>query len=141
MALATLQNMIDRFGEREIIALTDRDNTGGVDEAVLNAAFESAEVEINAYLAALYTLPFVSVPVIVRDFSCDVARYRLCGGEVTETEEVRVRYKDAIKFFEKVSKGEVSLGLNLLSQVQATSGIVMINASNRVFNKQTLADY
>lgn len=141
MPLATLQHMVERFGEREMIALTDRDNTGGIDEAVLNSALNSAEVEINAYLAALYQLPFASVPVIVRDFSCDVARYRLCGSEVTETEEVRARYKDAIKFFEKVSKGEVSLGLNLLSQVQNTSGIVMINAKNRVFDKNTLADY
>ena len=141
MPFASQQNMLDRFGEREIIALTDRDNTGGIDVAVLANALAAADSEINAYLAERYDLPFASVPVIVRDFSCDVARYRLCGGEVTETEEVRNRYKDAIGFFMRVSKGEITLGLNLLNQAQATGGTVTRKANNRVFSGASLNDY
>ena len=49
--------MIDRFGEREIIALTDRDNTGGIDSTVLAKALDSAESEISTYLAPKYALP------------------------------------------------------------------------------------
>lgn len=141
MPFATQQNMIDRFGEREMIALTDRDNTGGIDAAVLANALAAADSEINAYLAPKYALPFASVPVIVRDFSCDIARYRLCGGEVTETEEVRNRYKDAISFFTRVTKGEITLGMNLLNQEQATSGSVTMQANNRVFTGSSLSDY
>lgn len=141
MSFATQQNMIDRFGERELIALTDRDNTGGIDATVLANALASADSEINTYLAPRYDLPFVSVPIIVRDFSCDVARYRLCGGEVVETEEVRKRYEDAIKFFMRVSKGEISLGLNLLNQEQAPTGSVILKANDRVFTGSNLADY
>ena len=141
MAIASQQNMVDRFGERELIALTDRDNTGVIDAAVLTAALDSAESEINAYLAPRYALPFISAPVIVRDFTCDVARYRLCGAEVTETEEVRNRYRDAIKFFEKVNKGEISLGMNLANQEQATTGAVAVKVNARVFNANNLSDY
>lgn len=141
MSLATQQDMIDRIGEREVIALTDRDNTGGIDSSVLTKALDSAESEISAYLAPKYALPFTVTPVIVRDFTCDVARYRLCGGEVTETEEVRNRYKDAINFFMRVAKGEISLGMTVTNTEQATSGVVTLKANDRVFSSQALSDY
>jgi phage gp36-like protein len=141
MPYATLQNMMDRFGERELIALTDRDNTGIVDAAVLARGLQSADDEINPYLVARYTIPPASVPAIVSNFACDIARYRLCGAEVIETDEIRNRYKDAIKFFEKVSKGEISLGLDALSQTVASKGSVHIRSDKAVFNKEKLSDY
>lgn len=141
MPYATQQNMVDRFGEREVIALTDRDNTGVIDALVLAQALASAEDEVNAYMAGRYALPLATTPLIVRDFACDIARYRLCSAEVTETEEVRNRYKDAIKFFEKVSTGQISLGLDGLNQTQTPTGAVLVNANDRVFSKTQLNDY
>lgn len=133
--------MMDRFGERELIALTDRENSGVVDVAVLAQGLKSADDEINPYLAARYTLPPPNVPAIVSSFACDIARYRLCGAEVIETEEIRNRYKDAIKFFEKVSKGEISLGLDALNQTVAPKGSVRVRSNQAVFNKNNLSDY
>ena len=141
MTYATQQNMVDRFGEREVIALTDRDNTGVIDAVVLAQGLTSADDEINAYLASKYSLPLASTPVIVRDFACDMARYRLCSAEVTETEEVRNRYNDAIKFFSKVAKGEISLGLNGLNVVPAPTGPVLLKTNERVFSGASLSDY
>lgn len=133
--------MMDRFGERELIALTDRDNTGIVDAAVLARGLQSADDEINPYLVARYTLPPASVPAIVSNFACDIARYRLCGAEVIETDEIRNRYKDAIKFFDKVSKGEISLGLDGLNQPVNSNGSVRLKTNAPVFNKGSLSDY
>jgi len=141
MTYATQQNMVDRFGEREVIALTDRDNTGVIDATVLAQGLDAAAGEVNAYLAVRYALPLTSTPIIVRDFACDIARFRLCGGEVTETEEVRNRYKDAIKFFERVADGKISLGLDGLNQTQIPAGAVLISTNDRVFSKATLNDY
>lgn len=133
--------MLDRFGEREVIALTDRDNTGVVDTLVLANALNSADDEINTYFAGGYSLPLASTPVIVRDFACDIARYRLSTGEVVETDEVRNRYKDAIKFFEKVATGLITLGLDLTNKTTAMIGSVKSNQNHRVFNAAKLADY
>lgn len=141
MSYAAQQDMVDRFGSREVIALTDRSNTGAIDATVLARGLSAADDEINAYLAARYTLPLASTPLIVRDFACDIARYRLCGGEVTETQEVRDRYKDAIRFFEKVSKGEISLGLDGLQKATPKIGGVKVSAADRVFNAKGLAGY
>lgn len=141
MTYATVQNMIDRFDEREVIALSDRENNGVVDTDVLNKALISADNEINAYLVIKYSLPLTSVPSIVSDFACDIARYRLSGASVVETDEVRIRYRDAIKFFEKVSHGTASLGVDSANQVPDHVGGVKSAASNRIFNATTLADF
>jgi phage gp36-like protein len=60
---------------------------------------------------------------------------------VTETEEARNRYKDAIKFFERAARGEVSLGLDGLNLPQVSNGSVLMKSRPPVFNADTLIDY
>jgi len=141
VSYATQQDMIDRFGEREVIALSDRDDNGVIDVPVLAAGLVAADNEINAYLAGAYSLPLSITLPIVRDFACDIARYRLSSGEVVETEEVRNRYRDAIKFFEKVAAGKISLGVSLLNQQTSMVGSVKSSTPNRVFNADSLRDF
>lgn len=141
MTYATQQDMIDRFGDREVIALSDRDNNGVIDVPVLLAGLVAADNEINAYLAGAYSLPLSITLPIVRDFACDISRYRLCSAEVVQTDEVRDRYKDAIKFFEKVASGKISLGVNLLNQQTSMVGSVKSISPSRVFNADSLRDY
>lgn len=137
MAYATKPDMIKRFGEAEVIALTDRDNLGAIDDVVLDGALAEADAEIDPYLAPRHTLPLSRVPKIIAGFACDIARYRLCGsGGVTETEEVRNRYKDAVKFLERVSKGEIGLGLDATNNVAKPANTVQFAApSGRVFGR------
>ncbi len=141
MPYATKADMLKRFGEAELIALTDRENAGVVADSLVADAIASAEGEINPYLQAQYALPLTDVPIVVRDFTCDVARYRLCGGEVVETEEVRTRYEDAIAFFRRVAEGKVSLGLTLANQPTPSVGMVQSVNADRVLSQGSLADY
>lgn len=138
---ASKANMIARFGEPEVIALTDRANLGVVDDAVLAGALAEADAEIDPYLAPHYPLPLTSVPKILSGFACDITRYRLCGAGVTETEEVRKRYEDAIKFMVKVSRGEISLGLDAIGAAPVEHGSVQVSAPARVFNSDSLAGF
>lgn len=141
MSYATKANMIARFGEPEVIALTDRDGLGVVDNTVLDGALAEADAEIEPYLASRYSLPLTSVPKILTGFACDIARYRLCGAGVTETEEVRNRYKDAVKFLESVSSGKLTLGVDTIGVAPAAPGSVQVSAPARVFNSGSLAGY
>ena len=141
MPYATPQDMLNQFGENELVSLTDRDNVGVVDDDLVLKALETAEGEINAYVGAKYQLPLANVPVIVRDFACDIARYRLSGAEVTETEIVRKRYQDAIKFFERVSKGDVTLGVDLSNAKATPSGSVKTSNPAKVFNDDAMAGF
>lgn len=107
---ATRDDMVKRFGEKEVIELTDRDYTGQIDETVLSGALADAGVEIDGYIGGRYSLPLAQPPKILTGYACDIARYRLCGSGTRLTEDVRDRYRDAVKFLELAANGKVTLG-------------------------------
>lgn len=141
MAYATTQDMVARFGEGEVRALTDRANTGSIDEDVLAPALAEASAEIEGHLAARYALPLVSVPLLVTGICCDIARYRLSGADVLETDPTRNRYKDAVRLLEMIGTGKVSLGLDLAGQPAQTTNSVLIQAGERSFPPGSLEDF
>lgn len=136
MSYASKTNMLARFGEPEVIALTDRANLGVVDDTVLAGALVEADAEIDPYLAPRHVLPLASVPKILTGFACDIARYRLCGAGVTETDEIRNRYKDAIRFLEQAAAGKIGLGLDAANNIAKPANTVQFSApGGRVFDR------
>uniref|UniRef100_UPI0011A04266 gp436 family protein n=1 Tax=Yersinia rohdei TaxID=29485 RepID=UPI0011A04266 len=107
---ATRQDMVDAFGERECISLTDRDFTGQIDDHVMDVKLTQASAEIDSYLAGRYPTPWPDTPGILVGRCCNIARYLLCGAGTQNTEDVRERYEDAIRYFERVAAGTVTLG-------------------------------
>lgn len=135
---ATQQQMITRFGEREVLDLTDRLRAGVIDTQVLESALAEADAEIDPYLAPRHTLPLAIIPRVLSGFACDIARYRLCGAGVTETEEVRLRYKDAVRFLEKVARGELGLGLDAANHIAKPANTVQFSMpGSRVFDRSS----
>lgn len=107
---ATYADMIARFGERELIQLTDRASAGVPDQVLAEGALDEASAEIDGFIGTRYDVPLPSVPRILVGYCCDIARYRLCGAEVQTTEAIRDRYHDARRFLELVAAGKVGLG-------------------------------
>lgn len=136
MSYATPQDFINRFGEQDAIGLTDRTGAGVVDTAVLTAALDEADAEITPYLAPRYAIPLATVPRILVGYVCDIARYRLTGGSASETDAVRNRYKDAVAFLDKVSRGQISLGLDAAGGKAQPANTVRFSTPNgRVFGR------
>ena len=106
MAYCTKQNLIDRFGELELIQLTDRDNQGIIDDSIITQAIADADAEINGYLNR-YHLPLASVPSNLVRMACDIARYNLYDDAMVES--VQVRYDSVIKYLGAVAKGLITL--------------------------------
>lgn len=139
MTYAIQQNLIDRFGERELMQLTDTTNSGVIDAAVVAVALADADAEINSYIGARYTLPLTqTTPELVR-LASDIARYRLW--DVSASEEVKTRYDDAIKKLRDVSKNVASLGIDQASQPVVEAGGVQFNAAARVHDAGSLEGY
>jgi len=133
MTYATEQHMVDRFGEQELVELTDRVGVGRIDAAVLDRALTDADGEINGYLATRYTLPLSPVPLTLARIASDIARYYLYADRVTEA--VRTRYQDAIKFLRNVSEGLVTLGVDAASAAPADAGGPQFDGAERVFTR------
>jgi len=109
MAYAVVADLIARYGEDELIQLTDRIGAGTVDPAIAARALQDAASEIDGYLAVRHTLPLSSVPQLLVRVACDIARYRLW--EDRASDEVRIRYEDARRILEGLASGRVSLGV------------------------------
>jgi phage gp36-like protein len=123
MPYATVQEMIDRLGAREATALSDRAGVGTPDTAALQRVLDDASAEMDGYLGRRYALPLASragvvlstTPVELRTACIDIARYRMTGTEVMETEGIRVRFKDAIAWLQAAAEGRVQIAAgNLL---------------------------
>ncbi len=135
MTYATQQNLIDRFGEDELIQLTDRQHLGVIDATVVSRALADADARINGYLAVRYSLPLSApLPTELERLACDVARYALHEDRVTEI--VEKRYQDAIALLRDVASGRAELGLDNTAGKPASSNLSVISATQPVWKRE-----
>lgn len=140
MSYATQQNMIDRFGQKEVIQLTDKATppTGSINATVLGQALGDADAMINGYVSTRYALPMTDVPQQIVRIACDLARYFL---DKKPSEEIKARYDQALAWLRDVSAGRVNLGVSTSQTTPAPSGGPQTTGSTRVFDADTLKDY
>ncbi len=119
---ASLEDMLRLFGEGDIIALTDRESTGQVNSAVLDDALMRASSEADTYLTR-YTLPINPVPPALVSVVCDITRYRLVGGDISESSPVYLRYTRAITWLKDISAGKAALP-DQAGQAVQTGGVL-----------------
>ena len=108
MSYCAAQDLIDRYGEEELIQLTDRMGEGTYDAEVVAQAIADSDADIDAYLAARYTTPLSPIPSILVRIGCDLARYYLWKDQASDA--VRMRYEDARRLLERIATGAVGVG-------------------------------
>ncbi len=133
----TQQQLIDRFGESELIQLTDRKAPprGAIDADVVTAAIEDASQVIDSYLSGRYSLPLAAVPAPLKRVACDIARYYLYEDAVTEI--VQARYDSAVKFLLALTKGDVNLGAADDTPAPQSSNEAQMESGGRTFGRDT----
>lgn len=107
MSYASLEDLIERAGETEILQIADRDDDGVPDPDVVEAALVHAVNTVNGYVAVKYLLPLTAVPDLVRTWSVSIARYFLHRYE--RPEYVVQDYKDAISALGQVAAGRLAI--------------------------------
>lgn len=132
MPYCTQTDLIERFGENELLDLASDDTGLAIDTPVVDGAIADASGEIDGYVSAAgYTVPLSKVPRIITAYACDIARYRLSDDRATE--QVTKRYNDAVKFLKSVAKGEVRLGIDSSESAAGSAGSAMMETGRRVF--------
>ena len=122
--------MIAEFGEDELIQLTDRNNYGVIDVAILAKALTNAEAKINSYLTA-YLLPLASIPANFELIACDIARYYLFKDAVPNA--VKDRYDNAIKYLEQVGRGTIALSVGITGISTAINESIILSTATPTF--------
>lgn len=150
MSYATAQHFIDHFGQRESLALSDREKTGQIDTPALDRLIALATDEANGYVGRRYALPLstvggqaADVPRPLRLAVLNMARYHGTGTEVRNSEEITIRYKSTIKWLEGVSNGLILLGNGLAPAAAGgaapTGGPTAVRTGERMFGSDTLS--
>lgn len=142
MAYVVKQGMIDRFGERELVQLTDRTNTPPttIDDAVLEEAMSDAADLIDGYLAKLYKLPLSAVPGVLARMAADIARYYLHGKSAEKDGAVHRAYQEAMAWLKDVAAGRIQLEAEGVLPDQAGGGSVRAKTADRIFTRHSLRD-
>lgn len=111
MAYATLQDLIDAFGEGELVGLTDRGDvaTGVIDTDVVDQALGDAAALINGYLAGRYRLPVSETPALVNGLAKSIAFYKLHRFDAPDL--VTAEYKDALARLKDIAQGTIKLDI------------------------------
>ena len=163
MNYATVQDMTDRYGEPEMIQLTDPDIVA-VQAPKAQRALDDAQAFADSFVGRVYRLPLagcakpapvpgdlgavehVAPPQLTR-VVCDVARYYLYDHLAPE-HEVALRFKAAQKELERIAQGRAVLTCpwggqpgHLLAGTEPGAGEVLYAFSQRSVRDEDLRGY
>jgi phage gp36-like protein len=111
MGYAAKEDIDELYGTDLLVRVADYNRDGTPDPEVVARGLQGADEVCNAYLSAQYTVPVVPTPGVVRNCAIDIAVYKMAIGRGQRTDEMRVRFEDALAMLEKISTGKVGLGL------------------------------
>lgn len=143
MTYATQQDLIDRFGQRELVQLTDRTNVPPttIDATVIARHLADATAVVDSYLGKVYALPLAETPPVVVKVTADIARYYAHGKAADRDGPVARAHAEALAWLKDVSRGLVQLDVGGAVPAEAGGGSVRADPPGRVFTRDSLGDY
>ena len=143
MSYATLSDMYARYSRDSLHLLTISKMTDwqslsaeALQQAqaqLIQVALDDATATIDGYIDGRATLPLATVPVVLVRITCVLARFALEEGAATEkaTQDAEA----AIRLLEKVSSGDVSLGLSKESERPTGGDVAMMTSQGSVWSR------
>lgn len=126
MAYATLQDIQKRFGESQVLAVSDRNADGTPDSSVVDAAISDAAAVMDAYIAGRTV-----ADILKTRLCCDIAMYQMAHDAGSYVEEYRKRYDDALNLLRHIGKGEIASA----NEIGAASSGLEFSSSPRIFKR------
>lgn len=128
-----------RFETRDLLQLTDDENTGSIVTARIDAVLDSADALITGYVARRHrNTAQLAGQSILRDIACDYAFYLLWRSDAPEW--VIERKKHALKQLEQIAMGTL-----LLDQGEETAaprpGQILTTTADKRFGRDNLGGF
>lgn len=143
MAFATIADLETRY-PAELVLLAADETTGLRDDDRVQAALDDASIEVKGILQARYTPPELALLdadglAIVKVYTMDVALYRIALSFSRLTDDIRERYKSALKRLEAIAAGKGALtftgGGSPEPDDASSQNAVLVSAPERVFTR------
>jgi phage gp36-like protein len=133
MAYATNTDISTRLGVSTYLQLTDDDNDGVADAAVVDEARLGAEGEVNAYLARRYQTPIdvvahLELAGLLASITLDVVEYRLRLRRPPVPADTQQRFQRTVAWLEAVAAG--AIGLPSLTELPGSSAVGVLAESS-----------
>jgi phage gp36-like protein len=144
VSYATLDDMISRYPNRDLVQLTNDDPTSTViQDATILQAISDASAEIDGYIGGRFELPLTEPPAILSRLATDIAMYRLQSlRPIHDLADARQRYVDAIAALGKIATGELGLGLAADgSEARVANEDLVTGGPRRLFNRKKLKGF
>lgn len=131
------QNMIDAYGERSLIELTDRadEPANVIDDAILDRAIEEAGYLADSYVGIRYNTVLARSAPVLREHVQAIAYYKLHRSNYPD--EVRTAYEDSIAFLKGISSGIANLDIEGVQPASAPAD-ARVDGPKRVFSRDSL---
>ncbi len=142
MAYSTIDDIRKLLPEEELIALTDDEALGAVNQGRVDEAIAQADAEVDSYCAVRYSVPVTPVPELLKKLSVDIAVYALYSRTVQSVPEVRAeRYRSAIRQLEGISKGTLTLGVEQAQTADSSGAETNKTSDTSVFNRSGMEGF
>ncbi|EOF5041049.1 gp436 family protein [Providencia rettgeri] len=143
MSYATLNDMYARYSQSDLHTLIDVkiDNSFTLSSEeltdarhrLLQIALDDATATIDGYIDGRATLPLKTVPTVLIRVACVLARFSLEEGQATE--KATKDKEDVIRLLEKVSAGDISLGLSREAERPTGGDVAIIQSAGSVWSR------
>ncbi|KQO53074.1 gp436 family protein [Methylobacterium sp. Leaf85] len=143
MTYAQTSDLIVRFGETELVQLTDLTHKPPttVEQDTVDRALGDATAFIDGYLSKVYGLPLASVPANLVKMCCDIARYYLHGKRVDKDSPITRAYAEAVAWLKDVAAGRVKLDDGGVTPAPAEGSAGRVSGSKPVFTRDSLRGF
>ena len=137
MSYATLSDIIDRYGERALVQLTDRGDLAAetVDEALVARMIADASALADGYLRARLELPLAETPPALAVHVTAIAYYLLQRDRPSEASQKG--HDAAIAWLRDVAAGRVRLA----AEPPAAAGEAQLISPERVMSRDSLKGF
>jgi len=116
MAYSQLTDYQNVLSTAELIQITDINKSGNVNVSVLNEAIAQTDSVINSVLSAIYTLPLMTIPALIRTLSINMT---ICFLYRQRTDEP-VPNKENFCISAEKTLGDIASGKLILNEINAS---------------------
>lgn len=133
MPYCTLQDLLDRGYEQELLQRCDPNALGVIDEVIVSRAIDDATADIDGYLAGRYNLPLTVEIATLKQKACDMTRFYL---QEKPPLDMQKRYDAVIRYLEQVAKGAIRLPIASESVIaEVISNEAVMTSGINVFSR------